>query len=81
VQLVFPVDYITADKFDKNAVVRLALAHLQASADKATQTRLVQQQMRVASQRVGWALMSGQRVKHYSTQPFFLRRPFYGMGP
>ena len=25
VQLVFPVDYITADKFDKNATVRLTL--------------------------------------------------------
>jgi 3-phosphoglycerate kinase len=27
VQLVFPVDYVTADKFDKNANVCLTLAH------------------------------------------------------
>jgi len=76
-------DYVTADKFDKNALVRLALAlaHLQAPADKVTQTRLARQQMRVASQRVGWALMLDQRAKNYSTQSFFLRRPFYGMGP
>jgi len=80
VQLVFPVDYITADKFDKNALVRLALAHLQTSADKATQTRLVLQQIRMAFQRVGWVLMLDQRAKNYSAQPSFLRRPFYGMG-
>lgn len=79
-QLVFPVDYVTADKFDKNALVRSTLARLQISADKTTQTRLVRPQMRVASQRVGWALMLDQKAERNSARLSFLRRPFYGMG-
>ena len=80
VKVVFPVDYITADKFDKDANVRFTGVILWFVFALTRFCRLVLLLMRRVSLKDGWVLTQVQNLVNCTVRPSWPRRPSSGTG-